>query len=220
MKLTHWLILAIVVLALGNVILWNMLSGSEMSREAARSANTESEKQFQKDLSQRDGRILTLEHELADTVSKLRSKHASFLSEINRLNSKIVPVASLPKLPPECDTCLHQLVIRDEKITAQSGLIEGLQTEISVSEAKNAEIKDELFGKIELLDSANSAKFNKIDSLLSVPEPSTWQLGITGGIGTTLSDGKLHAGPTINFGLTKTIKIKKIRLRDLFRKKR
>jgi hypothetical protein len=219
MKITHWLILTIVVLALGNVILWNMLSGSEMSRESARSANSESEKQFRKDLSQRDARISTLEHELADTVSKLRSKNASFLSEIDRINSKIVPVASLPPLPPECDTCLHQLVIRDQKITAQTGLIEGLQTEISVSEAKNAEIKVELSGIIEQLDSANSSKFNVIDSLLSVPEPSAWQLGFTGGIGTTLSDGELHAGPTISFGLTKTIKIKKIRLRDLFRKR-
>jgi hypothetical protein len=205
---------------IGCVVLWNMLSGSEMSRESARSANSESEKQFQKDLRQRDARISTLEHELADTVSKLRSKNASFLSEISRLNSKIVPVASLPKLPPECDTCLHQLVIRDEKITAQSGLIEGLQTEISVSDAKNAVIKDELKDKIAILDSANTSKHQKIDSLLSIPEPSTWQLGFTGGIGTTLSDGKLHAGPTINFGLTKTIRIKKIRLRDLFRNKR
>lgn len=218
MKTGYPYLITVILLLLG--VIYFMYDSLERKDNTYQESLRSGETVFQSRLSSDSSKIASLEQDLADTVKSLRKQNESFLNEINRLNSKIIPVDQLPKLPSECDTCLHQLVIRDEKITAQTGLIEGLQKEISVSEAKNADIKESLHTQIERLDSANTAKFRKIDSLLSGPTSSSWSLGITGGVGTTYSQGELHAGPTINFGLTKTIKIKKIRLRDLFRKKR
>ncbi len=48
MKTLPWILLCIAVLVC--VILWNMLSGSEMSREAAKSVYLEQEKQLSKEL--------------------------------------------------------------------------------------------------------------------------------------------------------------------------
>jgi hypothetical protein len=209
MKITHWLILAIVVLALGNVILWNMLSGSEMSRQSAKSVFLEQEKTLQRELAIERAKVDAERH------GRVKSDSLYRVSEKSRLIARNDLKRRERLLRP--DTVVKTLV---------DTIYASYQTDIDSCKAKA--FRDSSSFECEIaslntinsdLDSANTAKFEKIDSLLSIPEPSTWQLGFTGGIGTTLSHGKLHAGPTINFGLTKTIKIKKIRLRDLFRKR-
>src|SRR5687768_6576260 len=95
---------------IGCVVLWNMLSGSEISRQSAKSVFLEQEKQLHHDLSRRDARILALENDLRLKVDLYDSVQGGLKTEIKRLKSKI---GSTPYTLPQNAPCIDHIVIRD-----------------------------------------------------------------------------------------------------------
>lgn len=183
--------------------------------ERDRKLSTDREDKLQAELSRSRGYISTLERDLSEIRVWAFKTQDSLKRKIKTSTVKFIPVEKITRL----DTCLHQIEIRNQALTDQTALISSLETEKVQTEAKNEEIKGELKGQIKLLDSANTAKFNKIDSLYDnwPKRPSPFSLGITAGVGTVLSNGQVHAGFGATLGLTYKIPIKPIRL---FKRKR
>jgi hypothetical protein len=143
---------------IGCVILWNMLSGSEMSRQSDKSVFLEQEKQLHHDLSRRDARILALENDLSSTVADGMHVFDSLSGQIKRLKSRIVPV----RLIKITDTTAvrAQIVRRDSVITVQDTTISKLKANEERILSQHHGIVSELKGKNHLLDSANTAKLH------------------------------------------------------------
>lgn len=178
--------------------------------ERDRKLSTEREDKLQQELSRSRGYISTLEGDLSEMRELYLKNQDSLKRKIKASTVKFIPVEKITRL----DTCLHQVDIRQRAIEDQTALISSLETEKAQTEAKNEQIKGELKGQIKLLDSANTAKFNKIDSLYDnwPKKPSAWGIGITAGVSTVLSDKELHAGLGATVGITYKIPIKPIRL--------
>lgn len=178
--------------------------------ERDRKLSTEREDKLQQELKASEWYISTMEGDLSELRVLYVKSQDSLKRKIKASVVKFIPVEKIDRL----DTCLHQIEIRNQALTDQTALISSLETEKVQAEAKNEEIKDELKGQIKLLDSANTAKFNKIDSLYDnwPKKPSAWGIGITAGVSTVLSDKELHAGLGATVGLTYKIPIKPIRL--------
>src|SRR5688572_30924891 len=99
---------------IGCIVLWNMLSGSEMSRQSAKSVFLEQEKQLNHDLSRRDARILALENDLRLKVDLYDSVQGGLKTEIKRLKSSLKPIPpNSRELEVEDYTCCDQAVIRN-----------------------------------------------------------------------------------------------------------
>lgn len=143
---------------IGCVVLWNMLNGSEMSRQSAKSVFLEQEKQLHHDLSRRDARILALENDLSSTVAEGVHVFDSLSGQIKRLKSGVVPV----RLIKITDTTAvrYQIVRRDSVITVQDTTISKLKTNEERILSQHHEIVSELKSKNALLDSANTSKLN------------------------------------------------------------
>jgi hypothetical protein len=146
---------------IGCIVLWNMLSGSEMSRESAKSVFLEQEKQLHHYLSRRDARILALENDLRLKVDLYDSVQGGLKSEIKRLKSNLKPVSAINAHSQVEDyTCCEQAVIRDSVIVAQDTLISSLESENLEILTRGAVIVGELKSKNALLDSANTSKLS------------------------------------------------------------
>lgn len=195
--------------------MWYENGRGKYTFERDRKLSTEREDKLQAELSRSRGYISTLEGDLSEMRQLYLKNQDSLKRKIKASTVKFIPVEKITRL----DTCLHQIEIRNQALTDQTALISSLETEKAQTEAKNEEIKGELKGQIKLLDSANTAKFNKIDSLYDnwPKKPSPFGLGITAGVGTVISNGQVHAGFGATLGLTYKIPIKPIRL---FRRKR
>jgi uncharacterized membrane protein YdfJ with MMPL/SSD domain len=217
-RLFPWVTLALIIAIV--LLVWMFFENGRTKDtfQRDRELSAEREGNLQKKLRQSDGYILTLEGDLSEMREMYLKNQDSLKRKIKASTVKFIPIEKIDRL----DTCLHQVVIRQRAIDDQTALISSLETEKVQTKAKNEVIKDDLKGQIKLLDSANTAKFNKIDSLYDnwPKKQSAWGLGATAGISTLLSDGKFYAGPGVTFGLTYKIPIGKIRIRDLFRKKK
>jgi hypothetical protein len=147
---------------IGCVVLWNMLNGSEMSRNSAKSVFLEQEKQLHHDLSRRDARILALENDLSSRVDFYDSVHGGLKSQIKRLKSRVIPVSKISLHTDTAGdyTCCAQAVIRDSVIVAQDTLISSLESENLEILTRGAVIVGDLKSKNALLDSANTSKLN------------------------------------------------------------
>lgn len=183
--------------------------------ERDRKLSTEREDKLQAELRRSEGYISTLENDLSEMREMYLKNQDSLKRKIKASMVKFIPVEKIERL----DTCLHQIEIRNQALTDQNALISSLETEKVQTKSKNEAIKAELKGQIKLLDSANTAKFNKIDSLYDnwPKKPSPWGIGVTAGVSTVLSDKELHAGLGATVGITYKIPIKPIRL---FKRKR
>lgn len=211
--LTGLLLIALVVI----YFLLDSVSEKDSTFKRDREAGNNRERSLQAKLSKSSGYVSTLENDLSELREMYADRNDSLKRKIRASIVRLIPLDKIDRL----DTCLHQVEIRNKTLTYQTALISSLEAEKVETKAKNDEIKLELSGQIKLLDSANTAKFNKIDSLYDnwPKKQSAWGIGGTAGISTLMTDGKFHAGPGVTFGLTYKIPIKKIRLRDLFRRK-
>jgi hypothetical protein len=191
---------------------------TDKNRKAEQTKIQDSEKKMREQLKASQGYISTLEGDLSEMRVRYAKSQDSLRGKIKGSTVKFIPIEKIDRL----DTCLNQIELRQRAIDDQSALISSMTEEKTLAEAKNNEIKEELQGQIDLLDSANTAKLTHIDSLYEnwPKDPSPWGIGLSAGPGTILSNGEVRTGLGLQAGIVYKIPLKPIRLRHLFRRKR
>jgi uncharacterized FlaG/YvyC family protein len=147
MKLTHWLILAIVVLALGNVILWNMLSGSEMSREAARSIADEQKAEIKR-WQNAHGRAVAEKNAAVADVKQLKESYPELAKVItDQMNVKLKNLETGLRASINASNS-GSSVIRHDTIRINGAEISGIKDSVFVNDGYlsfKGEIEPDIF---------------------------------------------------------------------------